>query len=180
MSRDNIFLIGYMASGKTTFGRALAKATGRRFVDLDEYIEMTRGTTISEIFSQYGEAEFRRVESAVLRQLTSGSGLIVACGGGTPCHDDNMQWLKSSGFTVWLDAPIETLLRRLRLECSKRPLVSSLDPGDELREYVVKNLERRIPYYSLAHIRFDSSRLESEEEISDTIDMFKRLCPIEL
>lgn len=180
MSHGHIFLIGYMASGKTTFGRALAIATGRRFVDLDEYVEQTKGCSVSEIFKRYGEDEFRRAETDALKLLAAEENLIIACGGGTPCQDGNMELMNRSGLTVWLDASVDVLLRRLRLESSKRPLVASLNQGDELARYVEGHLEGRLPHYSRAKLRFDSSRLENETQIAETVDKFLKLCPIEL
>lgn len=170
----HIFLIGYMASGKTTFGRALAAAMGRGFVDLDDYIVAKAGMSVSELFEAKGESGFRDLESGALDELISrdGNPLVVACGGGTPCFGDNMSLMCRSGFTVWLDAPIATLLRRLREDRAGRPLVAKIDGGGELERYVAENLERRNPHYSRAQMRFDSSRLESETEIAESVDYF--------
>lgn len=173
----HIFLIGYMASGKTTLGRALAVATGRRFVDLDEYIVTRQGKSVSEIFADGGEKEFRTVEREALAEvIAAGVGpMIVACGGGTPCFGDNLELMTAAGTTVWLDAPVEVLLRRLRLESSGRPLVAGLDGKGELEGYVLENLRRRRPYYSRAALTFDSSRLETEQEIADSVTRFIEL-----
>lgn len=170
---DPVFLIGYMASGKTTLGRALSEATGRGFVDLDEYIEQKTGKTVSEIFAQDGEAEFRRLETASLGELAADSrGLIIACGGGTPCFGDNMERMNSVGLTVWLDTSTDVILRRLLAERSSRPLVASLSEGGELEDYVAVNLERRRPYYSRAASRFDSTFLETEAEVASSVSQF--------
>lgn len=170
----HIFLIGYMASGKTTLGRALADATKRSFVDLDDYIEARQGQTISRIFATLGEAAFRDMEREALAEIVAATDrqLVVACGGGTPCFGDNMEVMDRAGVTVMLEAPLEVILRRLRLERSKRPLVASLDGDGELEQYVRVNLDRRRPYYSRAAHVFDSSRLESVEEIDQSVRDF--------
>lgn len=172
--RPLIFLIGYMASGKTTLGRALAASTKMRFVDLDEYIEAEAGKTITQIFAEDGEAHFRHLESIALKQLTAtgDDGIIVACGGGTPCFGDNMDLMNQSGTTVWLTAPAEVIIRRLVAERASRPLVAKLSDGGDLERFVIENLNRRTPHYSRSIGRFDSSRLECEDEINDSVRLF--------
>lgn len=170
-----VFLLGYMASGKTTLGRALAKALHCQFVDLDEYIERTCGKTVSQIFEDNGESHFRKLETEALEEISGGLNndrLIVACGGGTPCFADNMRIMNSTGLTVWLDAPADVIIRRLVADRSARPLVKQLSAGGELEKYVIENLERRFPYYNRASAKFDSSRLECEEEITESVAKF--------
>lgn len=176
-AEGNIYLIGYMASGKTTFGRALAGALGRTFVDLDDYISRQTGMSVSEIFAKHGEARFRQLEREAIETIANaGDGRsVVACGGGTPCFGDNMTLLNSAGLTVWLDATISTIMRRLREDRGGRPLVAKLDGGGELEAYVADNLRKREPYYSRAHVRFDSSRLENEAEIAESVEKFLKL-----
>jgi shikimate kinase len=95
-----VFLIGYMGCGKTTLGEVLARQMGVPFIDLDEYIEHQQGMTIVEIFASDGEARFRELETAALRDVAAAGGAIVACGGGTPCHGDNMALMNQTGITV--------------------------------------------------------------------------------
>lgn len=168
-----LILIGYMASGKTTLGRALADATGRRFIDLDEYIVAREGRAISEIFRDDGEEYFRRMERASLAELlvSPASDIIIACGGGTPCFSDNMDRMNAGAQTVWLTPSLEVILRRLRDDRASRPLVASL--GDsELQNYVVDNMSRRENFYAKAQSCFDSSFLESEDEIRQSVEKF--------
>lgn len=170
-----IFLIGYMASGKTTLGRALAGSTGRRFVDLDEYIEQSFGKSVARIFAENGEDAFRAAETHSLAELIHdcpAEGVVIACGGGTPCFGDNMSMMNEAGFTVWLNAPLEVVVRRLNADRAARPLVAKLTDGGELENFVSDNLARRSPFYSKAHVTFDSSKLESELEIEESVRSF--------
>ncbi len=166
-----IFLIGFMGSGKTTLGRALGAATGMRFVDLDELIEERCGASVSEIFAREGEARFRQIEHDVLAEVCALSDLIVACGGGTPCFGTNMDLMNNRGLTVWLEAKPEVLLRRLALEPGKRPLVDGLSPR-QLAVRVGEMLREREPHYSHTRARFDSSRLETPREVSESVERF--------
>ena len=169
-----IFLIGYMASGKTTLGQALAQSTGRRFVDLDQYIEQAAGKTVRQIFADSGEQAFRDMETAALATLARDcdDDLIIACGGGTPCFGNNIDIMNTAGVTVWLVAPTDVIVRRLLLARGQRPLVAGFDDEDELARFVNSNLEARSPFYSRATHRFDSSLLESEDQIAQSVSRF--------
>ena len=112
-----IYLAGFMGSGKSTVGRALADALGWQFVDLDEEIERSEGAAISEIFDQRGETAFREIESRMLRQqvksVETGRPHVIALGGGAFVQEENFAILSNNGVTVWLDCPFETVERRL-------------------------------------------------------------------
>jgi shikimate kinase len=98
-----IYIIGFMGSGKTTIGRELAFRLNWSFVDLDNKIEEFAGKTIPEIFSQNGEEYFREIESNILKSQSSANKTIISTGGGTPCHDENMKLMLSTGLTVILN-----------------------------------------------------------------------------
>ena len=168
------FLIGYMGSGKTTLGRAVAARTGIRFIDLDDYIEEREGCSIREIFASRGEDAFRAIERDALQKVSRMADTLVACGGGTPCFGDNMDLLNRCGLTVYLDAPHESLLSRLKEGRAKRPLIAGLS-DEELDEFIVRQMEWRRPHYSRAALRFDSSRLESVEEVAESVEKFLKL-----
>ncbi len=158
-----IFLIGYMGCGKSTVGRLTAQLTGWRFIDLDHYIENRYHATITELFARHGEEEFRRREQAMLHEVAEFEDVIVACGGGTPCFFDNMEWMNTHGTTVWLDAGIDRLHTRLIRGKHKRPLIASKS-DDELRDFIIAALDKRRPYYSQATRRFDSDLLDNNTE----------------
>ncbi len=166
-----MFLIGYMASGKTTFGRALARKLGVEFIDLDFYIEQRFRKSIPEIFAAEGEEAFRRMESSMLHEVGEFDDVIIACGGGTPCFFDNMDYMLSRGKVVLLEATPERLLERLLLKPSKRPLVKDKTP-DEIRAVIEAGLAAREPYYSRAHIRFSGEQLEDRRQIDTTVTRF--------
>ncbi len=163
-----IFLIGYMGSGKTTLGRALAAALGRDFIDLDFYITQRFRMSIPQLFAQRGEAEFRRMESAMLREAGEFSDVVIACGGGTPCHSGNIDYMNSRGLTLWLQAERERLLTRLERGAHKRPLIAG-KTRDEIAAHLDLTLPQRVPHYSRATLTIDSTHLESKTEIAATL-----------
>lgn len=171
-----IYIIGYMASGKTTFGNALAEATGMPFIDLDQYIEDRQGATIRRIFETEGEEGFRRIEREALRETAMMSDSIIACGGGTPCYYDNIGFMKAHGTVIWLQATDECLLRRLAISRDKRPLTAGKS-DEEIRGLIATQLKKRIPHYSQAHLVWDGDTLEDLEQITDNISRFRATHP---
>lgn len=170
-SHAPIFIAGYMASGKTTLGRALAKATGREFIDLDFRIEQRFHTTVREIFRTRGEEEFRRMEADMLREAGELEDVVIACGGGTPCFHSNMDYMSERGVTVWLDASPERIVERLVRNRSRRPLMADKTEA-ELLAAVTVGLEQREPYYSRAMIKFNGDNLENRYQIEDSVRRF--------
>ncbi len=168
-----LFLIGFMACGKSTLLRALAeRVPGRRYVDLDHEIERTAGKSIPAIFAEDGEEAFRRLESDVLGALCR-SDAIVACGGGTPCRPGAMEAMLAAGTVVWLKADIGITVSRLRLAPGQRPVIDALlDSPDALRARVESLMAEREPFYSRATAVFDSSRLDNEAEIEESARKF--------
>jgi shikimate kinase len=140
-----VVLVGFMGSGKSSVGRELARRTMSDFVDVDAWIEKKAARAIREIFSEEGEAAFREMEKAALREILAVKGRIVAAGGGAFLDEENRELMKAYAPVVYLEVKAETVLRRLARD-AKRPL---LQGGD--REAAVKDLlERRIPFYRLA------------------------------
>lgn len=119
-----IFLIGFMGAGKTTVGRVLAERLDYAFVDLDEKIEADQGRSVREIFSDFGEAEFRRHEREAIQSCGVLRNAVVALGGGAYVSEQNRALIRSIGEVVWLDCPIELCLSRIG-EDSMRPLRGS-------------------------------------------------------
>jgi shikimate kinase len=108
-----IFLIGFMGTGKTHWGKIWAAKTGLPFFDLDDVIEEQENKTIAAIFEQDGESYFRQRETAVLQSFSGYQNSIISCGGGTACFNNNMQWMNDNGTTVYLSATAADIIKRV-------------------------------------------------------------------
>lgn len=164
----NIFLIGYMASGKSTVGKYLAKKLDFHFVDLDAYIEAKEGLKVSEIFSTKGEIYFRKKETYYLKELLlETKNQVVALGGGTPCYGTNMELLTANenAVTVYLKVSIPELAKRLMNEKDHRPLVSHLDAEAVMLEFVGKHIFERQQFYSKSQFIIDATGKQVEEVV---------------
>lgn len=169
-----IFIVGYMACGKTTFGRALAKALDREFIDLDFRIEQRFRSSISDIFATRGEEAFRRIEASMLREVADMENVVVACGGGTPCFHSNMDVILERGLTVWLQATPQRTVERLIRNRRRRPLMADKSE-EELLQAVTDGLQQRNAFYSQAHIIFPGDELEDRRQIDSSIAGFLRI-----
>jgi shikimate kinase len=146
-----IFLTGFMGSGKTYWGKLWAAQTGMNFLDLDEVIEAAEGATIAALFEQYGEAWFRQKETDTLKTFAQKHNCIIACGGGTACFNNNMQWMNENGITVYLLATAAEIVQRVVNEQDKRPLIKDFAPKD-LLAFVDNKIKERMPFYNQAKI----------------------------
>ena len=167
-----VILVGYMGSGKTTVGKALSKATGMMFYDLDWYIESRMYKTISQIFAERGEEAFRQIEYNMLHEVAEFEDVIISCGGGTPCFFDNMDYLNQQGDVVYLKASPETLYKHLLMAKVERPLLKN-KTADELISYISGHLQERLPYYQKARYTLDVDVLDAYDKIKTSVD---RLC----
>lgn len=129
----NIVLIGFMGTGKSVVGRALAQRLRRRFVDVDERIERTAGRPIRKIFAEEGEAAFRQMERAMIAEVARADGQVMATGGGAVLDETNLAVLKGNGWLVWLKADPDVILQRIG-DPSSRPLLNVEDPKGRLTE----------------------------------------------
>lgn len=168
-----IFLTGYMGSGKTTLGRALAAAIGIPFIDLDHYIEQRYRKTISQLFAEKGEEGFREIERKILHEVGEFEDVIISTGGGTPCFFDNIEYMNEQGTTVYLDVPVERLFIRLSIARSKRPLIKEKN-DEELMTFIEEQLAKRAPHYSKAQYSFKADRLEDTAQVSSSVEEFRR------
>ncbi len=155
----NIFLVGFMGSGKSTYGERLAKQMNIDFVDLDQLIEQRTGMSISTIFESQGEAYFRILERDMLRELGGKENQIISTGGGAPCYHDNMQWMKEHGTTIHLKLETETLFKNLQSQQDSRPLIQGMDE-DELEDFIHTKMFERAYYYMQADIIIDPQHLK--------------------
>ena len=163
-----IILIGYMCAGKTTVGKALAKELGRTFYDLDWYVEERFHKKVPQIFAEEGEARFRDLERRMLHEVAEFENIVLSCGGGTPCHFDNMDYMNSVAETYYLKATPETLIQHIAISRGERPLLKGKSP-EELREFVSTQLAEREPYYEKAQHIVDINVLDSFDKIKDIV-----------
>tara|TARA_B110001450_G_C17493194_1_gene429244 strand:+ start:112 stop:624 length:513 start_codon:yes stop_codon:yes gene_type:complete len=164
----NIVLLGYMGCGKTTIGKIISKITGKRFIDLDSYIESTTNQTISNIFSSKGEVYFRKIESDCLKVIMGNyDNVILSLGGGTPCYSNNLNLIKDSK-SFYLKYSTTILSNRLINIKSSRPILSNINNIDSMNDYIAKHLFERNYYYNQVSeiIQCD---LKSKDEIANEI-----------
>lgn len=154
-----VYLLGFMGSGKSTFGKRLASGAGWEFIDLDSLIEDAEGKSVEEIFTLSGEDYFRDVEAAMLRKIPLDHDMVIACGGGTPCHRDNMEYMNGSGLTVYIRLDPRSLVHRLVHAKKTRPLLKDMN-DKELEEYITATLAEREEYYNKARIIIDGLRAD--------------------
>ena len=147
----HIFLIGFMGSGKTYWGKLWAEVNGFSFIDLDHEIELAAGRTVAAIFENNEEAYFRELESGKLKDIVLPTNAIIACGGGTPCFHNNMEWMNNNGLTVYLKTTPPDILERVKDEKHKRPLLKNLDDENMLL-FIAQKIQEREPFYSQAKI----------------------------
>ena len=169
-----IILVGYMGSGKTTVGRALAKELGLQFYDLDWYIESRRHKTVPQIFAERGEEGFREIERNMLHEVAEFEDIVLSCGGGTPCFFDNMDYMNGKGDVIWLKADAEVLYKHLLMGKTERPLLKGKSP-EELITFIKEQLEWREPYYSKARHVLDVSLMDTYEKINISVTKAKEL-----
>ena len=151
---SRIYLIGFMGSGKTTCGKQIARMLDYDFLDIDQWIVQQEGKTIPEIFAEDGESRFREMETAAIREMDQYQEVVIATGGGLPCYADNMQKLKASGLTIYLQLPPKALLSRLKVSKTKRPLLEGKSE-EEMNATIQEMLREREPYYSQADMIID-------------------------
>jgi shikimate kinase len=166
-----IYLIGFMGAGKSYWGPRLAQQAGLRFYDLDREIEQSQQLTIDQLFTLKGEESFRVLEKELLHLLTENhSQFVMACGGGTPCFLNNIEYMRRSGKVVWINPTVEVLAKRLWAERTQRPLLRSVSESD-LEGVIQKKMADRRLYYEQAHVRFD-------EEAIDVIALLKSIAHV--
>jgi shikimate kinase len=165
---SGLYLVGFMADGKTTIGRALAQELGWPFIDIDTEIEAREGRPISQIFAERGEDLFREVETEVVRQFAGRSSAVMALGGGAFVQPANRELIENSGVTVWLDCPLERIRKRLG-DDSTRPLAAN-------RNGLEKLFADRRPLYARANYRVDIDTDDLSEIIRRilALPIFKR------
>jgi shikimate kinase len=151
LRRNSIVLVGMMGAGKSSVGRKVGVRLALPFVDADTEIETAAGMSIPEIFETRGEAEFRAGEARVIARLLESGPQVLATGGGAFMNADTRRLIGQKGFSIWLRAEFDVLMRRIKRR-NDRPLLHTADPETTLRTL----MEQRYPVYALADITIDS------------------------
>jgi shikimate kinase len=159
-----IYLVGFMGSGKTTVGRALASRLGNPFFDLDELVEASEGMSIREIFAERGEPHFRKREREILRTTQHVDDGVFATGGGTFTFEENIQFIHAHGLSVHLAAPMPAVLRRIGDKAAERPMFRDEESLRDLYQY-------RLRYYKMSDITLDIRDDESVPEVVERLFM---------
>ncbi|HKP31882.1 MAG TPA: shikimate kinase [Chitinophagaceae bacterium] len=157
-----IYLLGFMGSGKTHWGRLLSEKLTLPFFDLDQQVIDEEKLPINEIFDKKGEEYFRMLEKEMLHMLTeSHESFVMACGGGTPCFFNNIDYMNNNGITVWLNTKLDVLYNRLIKERAHRPLLKDLQDG-QIKSFMVKKFSERRIYYEQAELVIEEDLVSLE------------------
>ena len=171
MENKNIFLIGFMGSGKSTIAKFLAKETQKELLEMDETIEAEEGCSINQIFEAHGEEYFRDLESQLVARIAKRGGSIVSCGGGAILREANVLKMRENGVIVYLSATPETIYKRVR-NSTNRPLLN----GNMNVEYIAKLMEKRLPMYEhAADIVIDVNDKEKSDIVVEILQRGKEL-----
>ncbi len=165
MKTNRIFIVGYMGAGKTTTSKRLANKLGWDWLDTDTAIEEQQHKSVEDIFKEFGEERFRALESEMLKQTESRNGIVVSTGGGTPCYNDNMEWMNAHGFTIFIQVSPESAINRIVNSKRHRPLLDGKTP-DELKEFVRAHYELRLPFYQKAQMCIKGESLNVDDIIA--------------
>ncbi len=162
MKADKIYLVGFMGAGKSTVARALSARLDWQFEDVDARIEERERRAVAQIFAEKGEPYFRTIEREVVRELLPARHIVVATGGGTFAEPDNRAAILSDGAVIWLDVPLDVVLRRVPAD-GRRPLASDRAQMEAL-------YHRRMLAYRQAHLRVDAARAAAPEIVERILD----------
>jgi len=166
---NNIVLVGFMGTGKTTVGLHLEKKTGFPLVDMDHLIEQEVGTSISQIFATQGEAHFRSLERAMTKKLATQTNHIISTGGGIVLNPDNLTDFASNGLVVCLSASPETILNRVRND-QNRPLLAG-DKEQQIRDL----LQQRQPLYDAIPFQVETDSRTPEQIAESILQQYRSL-----
>ena len=167
MNTDKIYLVGFMASGKSTIARALAARLRWRWEDVDHLIEARERLTIAEIFARHGEPYFRAAEREILKVLQPLRHVVVATGGGTFADPENRAAINFDGVSVWIDLPLADLIPRIPLD-GRRPLASD-------RAQLERLYAARVDAYRMAHARVNASRVPTQVVVDRILEALDQL-----
>lgn len=155
----NVYLVGYMGSGKSTVGRQLASKLGFTHLDLDDFFEETYKISIMDFFKKYDEMAFRQIETSMLQKTLEISNYVISTGGGTPCFNNNMELINRHGLSVYIKMHPKSLFTRLKYARRPRPRTSALD-DDALMQRILDDLAVRETFYQRAAMEFKGENID--------------------
>jgi len=164
-NKNCIFLIGFMASGKSTLGKPLAHELGLDYIDTDTLIEKQKKMPISQIFDKLGEEVFRREEEKVLKKICleyKNKGAVISTGGGLPCYGQNLNLMKQNGIVVYIKVSVEEIVKRVK-DSSLRPVFYRMEKSGNIKEEIKKLLSQREVFYSRADVKVLNSDAQCPE-----------------
>ena len=165
----NVYLIGMTGVGKSTVGKILANRLKWAFVDVNETIEAIYGRNLNEIFSTFGEESFKNMETTILQELSQGEHQVFACNCDTALDERKVETMKRTGVTIWLDAQVQDLLKRIGQ--MEEPTV----PEGEVSEIVLKMVEDRENYYRQADVRVATDKASPEVTAHQILQVLKQI-----
>jgi shikimate kinase len=168
-----VFLVGFMGSGKSSVGKALARLLNLEFTDIDYEISSSTGKTIPELFEKEGEKHFRELEKLAIKGIAAKKNMLIACGGGLPCYNDLMKELNKQGITIYLKLSSERLFERLKKDSDKRPLLKGKNDV-EMKKFIADLLEEREFYYLQSQYKISIKDHTPEEVAKAIIDLIKK------
>ncbi len=169
LKKNNIFITGFMGTGKSTIARALSKKTKKKWIDMDYMIEEREGEPIVDIFNMQGETYFRKLEREVLSEIIRQENLIIATGGGALLDEKNYQLVKKNNIIILLKATPEVIFHRLQKE-DNRPLLS----GQNKLDRIANLMSQREDKYSRFKHHIDTSNLTVEQVVEKIIKICRR------
>lgn len=169
---NNIYILGFMGVGKSITGKLLAEKLNRQFADTDNLIESRAGKPITKIFEQDGEEQFRELETSVLKEAAEENNSVISCGGGIVMMDENMDLIRKSGKSIFLNASIDTLLKRSG-DSTERPLLNRLSEEEKLKK-IKEILALRLPIYLSADITLDTDDKTPEVIVDELVGLLNR------
>ena len=165
----NIALIGFMGAGKSVAAKRLSGLLKKELISTDQYIEKKEGRPIAQIFAEEGEARFRAMERAAVKEIGQKRNIIIDCGGGIVLNPDNIRDLKKNSIIIYLSASPEMVLKRIK-DHKHRPLINVPDPLGKIKEL----LAQRLPLYEQADLTIDTDNKTNAAVCDEILDLLKK------